>query len=103
MLRTFADEGSDYFMRIEEAQTFDQRPFRSMLIQKWIAFRPGRGFHITREGRAAWREFEETEIQRKNPSLPLTAYFDPAAYGLKNPYRKRARVHEIPVSFQHTA
>jgi hypothetical protein len=103
MLRTFAEESPDYFMRIEEAQAFDQRPFRSMLIQGWIQFRTGRGFHITREGRAAWREFEHTEILRKNPSLPLTAYFDPTAYGLKNPYRKRDRVHQIPVPFLHTA
>jgi hypothetical protein len=91
MLREFADHNSDYHMSIETAQVFDQRPFRSMLIHKWIAYRPGRGFHITREGRAAWREFIETEIFRKNPTLPLTAYFDATAYGLEMP--RRAKVH----------
>ena len=29
-----------------------------------------------------WEEFERTEIWRKNPTLPLTAYFDPVAYKL---------------------
>jgi hypothetical protein len=53
-----------------------------MLIQEWISYRPGRGFRITREGRESWGEFERTEIWRKNPTLPLTAYFDPVAYGL---------------------
>jgi len=83
MLRAFADEGPDFFMSIDEAQRFDQRPFRSMLVHRWIVYRPGRGFHITREGRAAWHEFQQTEIFRKNPTLPLTAYFDASAYGLK--------------------
>jgi hypothetical protein len=91
MLRTFIDL-DDSHMSIDDAMLYDQRPFRSMLIQEWIAFRPGRGFHITKKGRAAWEEFERTEIWRKNPTLPLTAYFDPTAYGLKIPER-RARVH----------
>lgn len=84
MLRMFAHEmrGSDY-MTIEEAQLWDQRPFRSMLIHRWIAFRPSYGFHITKEGRAAMEEFENTHIERKDPSLPLTRYFDPTAYGLQ--------------------
>ncbi len=79
MLEIFA---SGVFMRIEEAQLFDQRPFRSMLIRKWIAYKPGRGFHITPEGRKAHEEFHHTEIARKNPLLPLTRYFDPTAYGV---------------------
>jgi hypothetical protein len=83
LLRGFAEEAADYHMSLEVAQLWDQRPFRSMLIRKWISYRPGRGFHITREGRAAWREFLNTDIARKDPSLPLTAYFDPTAYGLK--------------------
>lgn len=94
MLRAFIDGGAGFYMRIEEAQTYDQRPFRSMLIQKWVAYTPGRGFHITREGRDAWNEFLTTDIARKNPSMPLTAYFDPTAYGLAKP--KRARVHVLP-------
>ena len=35
-------------------------------------------------GREAWREFFMTDIARKDPSLPLTAYFDPTAYRLRN-------------------
>jgi hypothetical protein len=85
MLRTFIDQGSGYHMHPEEAQAFDQRPFRSMLVRGWVAYRPGRGFHITREGREAWNRFLETDIARKNPTLPLTAYFDPTAYGLPAP------------------
>jgi hypothetical protein len=77
MLETFA---TGLYMSI--AQTFDQRPFRSMLMQGWVAYKPGRGFHITHEGRKAREEFHHTEIARKNPLLPLTAYFDPVAYGL---------------------
>ena len=95
MLREFAEQSSSYFMPIHVAQKFDQRPFRSMLIQRWIAYRPGRGFHITREGRQAWHEFVTTEIFRKNSMLPLTAFFDPTAYGLKDPYRK-GTVHVMP-------
>ena len=93
MLRTFALESPDYHMRIEEAQKYDQRPFRSMLIHRWIAYRPGRGFHVTREGRDAFIEFESTEIWRRNPTLPLTAYFDATAYGLKRPKPREAAKH----------
>jgi len=92
MLLAFVDLGSSKYMNIEQAQRYDQRPFRSMLIQKWIAYRPGRGFHITREGMDAWREFQGTEIWRKDPSLPLTAYFDAKTYGL---HPKSEKVQEI--------
>jgi len=90
MLKIFAEGGSDYYMRVEDARIWDQRPFRSMLIQEWISYRPGRGFHITKEGRAAWEEFRHTEIKRKNPTLPLTAYFDATAYGLQVVKRSHA-------------
>jgi hypothetical protein len=98
MLQTFV--GGE-FMRIEQAMGFDQRPFRSMLIRKWVAYKPGRGFHITKDGSRAYHEFLNTDIARKNPLLPLTAYFDPTAYGLKEPLtarataRKKAQVHVI--------
>jgi hypothetical protein len=95
MLMALAENGTDQYMTIAEAQRFDQRPFRSMLIRKWAAYRPGRGFYITREGKAAIVEFQSTDITRKNPSLPLTAYFDPA-YGLKTPSKKAAAVHVMP-------
>ena len=80
MLEIFA---SGTYMRIDEAQHFDQRPFRSMLIRQWIAYKPGRGFHITPAGRKAHSEFHHTVISRKNPTLPLTSFFDPAAYGIR--------------------
>ena len=83
MLETFVRLGDRKFMTIEEAQSFDQRPFRSMLIREYIAWRPSRGFHITEKGMDAWNEFNNSDITRKNPSLPLTAYFDPTQYGLR--------------------
>jgi hypothetical protein len=82
------------YMQIEDAMLYDQRPFRSMLIRKWITYKPGRGFHITDEGRRAHREFHDTNIERKNPMLPLTAYFDPTAYGLRVAPKKV--IHEMP-------
>jgi hypothetical protein len=87
MLRALFQNGVDGYMSIEEAQKFDQRPFRSMLIHRWCAYRPGRGFHITKEGQQAMYEFEDTDILRKNPSLPLTSYFDAVAYGLSTKRR----------------
>jgi hypothetical protein len=90
MLKTFAEADPGYHMPIEEAQRYDQRPFRSMLYRRWITFHPRRGFHVTREGRDAWRIFFHTAIWRKDPTLPLTAYFDPTAYALKNHHRKGA-------------
>jgi hypothetical protein len=87
--------GGEY-LSIETAKHYDQRPFRSMLIRKWINYRPGRGFKITEAGRDAYEIFMHTDIARKNPLLPLTAYFDETAYGLKKPaevhvMRKRRR------------
>jgi len=90
MLEIFS--GGSY-LKIEDAQLYDQRPFRSMLIRKWISYDPGKGFHITDAGRAAYNEFFNTDIGRKNPALPLTAYFDPTAYGLRLP--KKAKVHVL--------
>jgi hypothetical protein len=87
MLKTFATTG--IYMSIEQAQYYDQRPFRSMLIQGWIAYRPGRGFHVTPEGKKAYEVFHHTEIARKNPLLPLTSYFDPTQYGLKQTEKTR--------------
>src|SRR5262245_27273699 len=80
MLRIFAEERKTFRMSIETAKQFDQRPFRSMLWQKWIDYRPDEGFFITDKGRDAWHEFLETDITRKNPLGDLTSYFDPQAY-----------------------
>jgi hypothetical protein len=86
MLQTFV---GGIYMSIEQAQHYDQRPFRSMLIRDWIAYRPGRGFHITPLGKKAFDVFHHTEIQRKNPYAPLTKFFDPTVFGLKQ-VEKRA-------------
>lgn len=89
MLKTFATERADFHMSIEQAQAYDQRPFRSMLIQEWIAFTPGKGFHITKKGREAWYEFGNTDIGRRDHTRPLTAYFDATLYGLKTPKKRK--------------
>jgi hypothetical protein len=54
MLQTFV---TGIYMSVDQAQHYDQRPFRSMLVQGWIAYRSGRGFHITPEGRRAFDVF----------------------------------------------
>jgi len=82
VLEMFVNLDGDKYMSIEAAQKLDQRPFRSMLVQGWIVYARGRGFHITREGRAAWEEYNSKPIWRKDASRPLTQYFDPTAYGL---------------------
>jgi len=92
LLRMFAKNGPQFHMSIEQAQHFDQRPFRSMLIRKWIVFRPGKGFHITAAGLDAYNEFLHTDIARKNADLPLTAYFDATAYAL---HSRRPRVIQM--------
>jgi hypothetical protein len=73
---------SVFYMPIGEAQKFDQRPFRSLLVRKWIGYSPGRGFRATPKGRNAWEEFQHRSITRTHPERPLTAYFDYWAYGL---------------------
>jgi hypothetical protein len=91
LLEIFADGQN---LSIEAAKMYDQRPFRSMLIRQWVDYKPGRGFRITEAGIEAWKEFLNTDIGRKNPNLPLTAYFDETAYGLKSKVhvmRKRRR------------
>jgi hypothetical protein len=76
MLKAFADEEPGWYMSLDDAHTFDQRPFRSMLIQKWVDYKPGRGFVMTKAGRAAWEEFGHTAINRKDPLAPLCSYFE---------------------------
>jgi len=75
LLQTFVSAGDSAYMTIDEAHSFDQRPFRSLLMRGWVGYRPGRGFYTTREGRKAWGDFHATEIVRRNPELPLCAYF----------------------------
>ncbi len=82
MLREFVDKGANFFMSIEEAQRYDQRPFRSALIRGYVKYIPRKGFQLTNAGREAWADFHNTDIGRVDPSRPLTSYFDPVAYGL---------------------
>jgi hypothetical protein len=91
MLRAFMEV---HYMSLSEAQKWDQRPFRSMLIREWVAYRPGHGFHVTRAGRDAWNEFQNTVIFRQDPNRPLTRYFDPAFYGLR-PHRSPHRLQVV--------
>ena len=91
MLQTFV---TGVYMSIAQAQHYDQRPFRSMLMRGWVAYRPGRGFHITPEGKRAFDVFHHTEIQRKNPLMPLTSYFDPTAFGLKQ-HEPEKQLHRV--------
>lgn len=88
LLRAFIDERPGYHMSIEKAQEYDQRPFRSMLIRKWLGYKEGKGFYLTAAGYDAWSEFISTNIFRADPSKPLTSYFDPKIYRLHT-IRKR--------------
>jgi hypothetical protein len=100
-LKIFVDHPHDY-MSIEEAQALDQRPFRSMLYRQWVVYTKGKGFHISKAGIAAMREFLSRDIFRKDSSLPLTSYFDPTAYGLKPPERTRRvspKAANVPTEF----
>jgi hypothetical protein len=106
MLKTFADESAGYAMTIDQAQHYDQRPFRSMLMRGWIAYKPGKGFMLTKDGRRAWEQFLSTDIGRKNWEAPLTAYFDPNAYGLGKKDKSSRPVKQVtqrpPVTYQAT-
>lgn len=75
---------------LEQAAQFTQTTFGSALREKnkWLAYRPGKGFVITKEGREARARMYEADITRKNPNGPLTRYFDANAYGL-TPRKKR--------------
>jgi len=93
MLQAFYDNGLAGRVTIEEAMGLLQPTLRSMMIRDYVAYRPNgaRGFHITKTGVEAMEDFHAANILRKNPTLPLTSYFDPAAYGLTMPKQKGAR------------
>lgn len=90
MLQALYDNGVEGGMPIEDAQRFDQRPLRSMLIRGWATYRSNgvRGFHITKEGKEAMENFHTVEILRRNPKGPITSYFDPTAFGITPPRKK---------------
>ena len=91
----FCDMKADQYMSIDDAMHWDQRPFRSMLIRKWVSYKHNHGFYATREGRQAMEEFMSTDIARQNPGAPLTAYFDPTAYRLRKPTQAARKVHAL--------
>ena len=97
MLREFAGLGRNEYMSIERAQMFDQRPFRSMLKRQWVTYVRGHGFHITGTGRDAWFDFQNRDIFRHNQSAPLTKFFNPMAFGLRQPYKHTGRTNVIPM------
>jgi hypothetical protein len=94
MLQAFVSNRDDY-MKIAEAQRFDQRPFRSMLLRGWINFRPSYGFYLTKEGRQAWHDFHQTDIVRHNPMLPLCAYWREKYDAGGTMSKRKAKVHPI--------
>ena len=90
MMSALYDNGVEGGMPIEDAQRFDQRPFRSALIRGWATYRSNgvRGFHITKEGKEAMEDFHTINILRADPKRPLTSYFEPTQYGLAKPRKK---------------
>jgi hypothetical protein len=92
MLRMFCDMKPDEYMSIEDAMQWDQRPFRSMLIQKWVSYKHNQGFYATSAGRQAMEEFRNTDIGRQNPHAPLTSYFDKASYRSRKPAPRKVHV-----------
>ena len=104
ILEEFVSAGVNASLSIEEVGRFDQRGFRSMIYRSekrpdpWVAFRPGRGFHLTSHGRDAWDSYHSRKYLRNDPLGPLTSYFDPVAYGIKPPKQKpatRAKLHVV--------
>ena len=82
------------YMSIEEAQAWDQRAFKSMLLREYAVYAPRKGFHLTAAGRAAQHDFYGCDILRKDRTRPMTSYFDASLYGL-TPRKKREPVREI--------
>lgn len=75
MLQTFCDMRPSEYMSINDAMHWDQRPFRSMLLRKWVVYKHNLGFCATKAGREAMQEFLHFDNARQNPHLPLTATF----------------------------
>jgi hypothetical protein len=106
LLELFASRGGNYYMTIEEAMALDQRPFRAVYVHGWISYRPGRGFHISTDGKRAHDELHHTSIERSAAcrSNPLTCAFDAAAYGLsivQRVQRKRAKPESVRQMLSH--
>lgn len=84
-------------MSYSQAHEFDQRAFRSFLQRDWVSYDAGHGFHLTPAGRAAWDLLQHTEIRRKDPTRPLTKYFNAVAHGLEAPESKKKRSRSLRV------
>lgn len=83
--------GIDGHISVDEAMTLNQTTFRSAMIRGYCVYRASganRGFHVTKDGREALRLFRNADITRKDPTQPLTAYFDAASFGI-TPERKK--------------
>jgi hypothetical protein len=91
LLKLFCKRGENVFMKIDEAATLDQRPFRSLLMRGWIKWEPNYGFTVTGDGRDAMHAFNHTSIERANAGAPLCAYFY-SSYGYESPAAKREPV-----------
>lgn len=70
------------YIGMRGVRMFDQRPLRSMLMRKYVTY-SDTGFHITKAGMEALNTFEEQNILRKDPSRPLTSYFNTRLYHIK--------------------
>ncbi len=76
LLCLFIDEGEKYYASVEDAKRYDQRPFRSALIQEWIGYHHGRGFFITQKGRDSHADYGKREWAiRAHQDMPLCEYF----------------------------
>jgi len=85
MLHVFA--GGNY-ITYAQALRYDQRPFRSMLVRKYIEYHPSKkAFKITEVGLRAWEEFTSTEIDQRKDTRHLTAFFDAARWGFTDNVR----------------
>ena len=95
-LKIFARKDPSWIMPISEAAPLDQRPFRSLLMRKWIEWLPhAKGFRITWEGRDAWREYHTTDIVRIDPTGPLCAFFY-SSTGVPSPVEARQKKRSAP-------
>lgn len=95
VLERFATARSNWYMPLSEAHTIKQGTFRSMLVQQWIAFHrelgEEGGFQVTEAGKERWLRRKEINVFRSEAqfSRPLTAYFDPKAYGLRVVHKRK--------------
>ncbi len=103
MLQAFVGLGPQEYMSLDQAKAFDQRPFRSLLIRGWISYRRSHGFFLTKEGKQAWYTYQHTDIARKNPTQPLTAYFNPEHYLHRRPAGKVEVIRHRQAAAQEVA